>query len=80
MGKSTSVTRVKIRALTVKYSIFQKWQELLFNNAITQFLDWPFNEGIIRAKPQKYGHFTGNFLKKLVCTGVPVFIRAGSSH
>ena len=32
MGKSTSVTRVKIRALTVKYSIFQKWQELLFNN------------------------------------------------
>ena len=31
--KNTCVTWVKIRALTVKYSIFQKWQELLFNNA-----------------------------------------------
>ena len=28
--KNTYVTWVKIRALTVKYSIFQKWQELLF--------------------------------------------------
>ena len=28
--KDTSVVQVKIRALTVKYSIFKKWQELPF--------------------------------------------------
>ena len=32
---------------------------------------------IIRAKSQKYGRFTGNFLKMLVYTGVPISIRAG---
>ena len=41
--KNTSAIRVKIQTLTVRYSIFQKWQELILNNAITQFLDWPCN-------------------------------------
>ena len=34
-------------------------------------------EANIRAKSQKYGRFTGNFLKMLVYTGVPISIRAG---
>ena len=41
--KNTIAIWIKVWALTVKYSIFQKWQVLFFNNAITQFLDWPFD-------------------------------------
>ena len=41
--KNTSVIRVKIRALTVKYLIFQNSKNCFYNNASTQFLDGPFN-------------------------------------
>ena len=41
-------------------------------------------EAMIQAKSQKYGRFTGSFLKApvraCICTGVPVFIRVGWSH
>ena len=37
-------------------------------------------EAIIRAKSQKYGHFTGDFLKTPAYTSVPVLIQAGWSH